>query len=192
MTQATEAAKQPRHKRKILFIKKEFQAKFILKFCLIILFGAIVSTLILYLFSQGTVTTSFQHSRLVVRNTGSAILPAVIYTNLITLAMISVAAIMVTLYISHKIAGPLFRFERDLEEVSAGNLTKRIRLRGKDQMVEMADILNKMVEGLHQRMVGFRDDLVNVRDEAAKAKASDEVLKRLEELKERLERRFTL
>lgn len=63
------------YKRRQYFIKKEFQVKFILKFCLLIVFGAIISTGLLFLFSQDTLTSSFQQSRLVIKSTGLAILP---------------------------------------------------------------------------------------------------------------------
>ena len=73
---------QQTQQRKTHLIKKEFQYKFILKFCLIILAGVIVSTSLLFAFSQDTLTSSFNQSRLVIRSTGYAILPAVVYTNL--------------------------------------------------------------------------------------------------------------
>jgi len=131
-------SKKPTYKRRQYFIKKDYQLKFILKFCLIILAGSIISTGVLFLFSQGTLTSSFEHSRLIIRNTGIAIMPAVILTNIITLILISIAAVVVVLFISHKIAGPMFRFEKDLKEIGEGNLTKTIALRNKDQFTKMA------------------------------------------------------
>ena len=107
------------------FIKKDFQTKFILKFCLLLLAGVIVSTGLLFLFSQDSLTSSFQNSRLVIKNTALAILPTVVYTGLITLALLAIATIIVTLFISHRIAGPMFRFEKELKEIGEGNLTKK-------------------------------------------------------------------
>jgi len=40
-------------KRRIYLVKKDFQLKFILKFCLILLAGVIVSTGLLFFLSQG-------------------------------------------------------------------------------------------------------------------------------------------
>ena len=93
-------------KRSHYFIKKDFQARFILKFCLLLLVGVIVSTGLLFLFSQDTLTSSFQDSRLVIENTALAILPTVVFSGLITLILLTIATIAVTLFISHKIAGP--------------------------------------------------------------------------------------
>ena len=123
------------------FIKKDFQTKFILKFCLLLLAGVIVSTGLLFLFSQDSLTSSFQNSRLVIKNTALAILPTVVYTGLITLALLAIATIIVTLFISHRIAGPMFRFEKELKEIGEGNLTKKVSLREKDQAQKLTQIL---------------------------------------------------
>ncbi|MCK5324345.1 MAG: hypothetical protein KAJ45_09365, partial [Desulfobulbaceae bacterium] len=127
-----------RYKRRNYFIKKEFQSKFILKFCLILLGGIVLSTGLLLAFSRDTLTTSFDHSRLVVENTGMALLPSIIYTNLITLGLITLAAIVVTLFASHKIAGPMFRIEKELKSIGAGKLDRQISFRQNDQAVEIA------------------------------------------------------
>jgi len=59
--------KQP-DKRRSYFVKKDFQFRFILKFCLLLFIGVIISTVLLPLFSWATLTSSFQQSRLVVNS----------------------------------------------------------------------------------------------------------------------------
>ena len=105
------ARQKPQFRRRNYFVKKDFQLGFIVKFCALVLLGVVISTGLLLFFSQDTLTSSFQQSRLVIRNTAWAILPAALLTNLITLGLISFATILVTLFISHKLAGPLFRFD---------------------------------------------------------------------------------
>jgi methyl-accepting chemotaxis protein len=181
-----------RHKRKKYFIKKDFQFRFILKFCSLVLVGVIVSTALLVFFSKGSLTSSFENSQLVIKNTASAILPAVIYTNLITLGLISIAAVTITLFVSHKIAGPMYRFENELKEISQGNLTKHVQLRNRDQMTDIVNQLNEMVSGLNARISGIRsevDRLVQVTD------AQDlpvEVRNQVKELQKRMNDSFTL
>ena len=180
------------YRRKNYFIKRDFQSKFILKFCLIILIGTILSTGLLFLFSQGTLTSSFQQSRLVIKNTSLAILPAVIYTNLITLGMITLATIVVTLFVSHKIAGPLFRFEKELKEIEKGNLTKSIKLRKKDQTTDMADSLNKMSAGLHEKVLDIRIGVENLIESASKQNAPQELIEDLNHLHQKIGMNFKI
>jgi methyl-accepting chemotaxis protein len=174
------------YKRRQYFIKKDFQFKFILKFCLIVLIGTILSTGLLFLFSQGTLTSSFQQSRLVIKNTSLAILPALIYTNLITLGLITLATIVVTLFVSHKIAGPLFRFEKELKEIEKGDLTKSIRLRKKDQTTDLADSLNKMTAGLHEKVLDIRTGVENLIESASKQNAPQELIEDLNHLHQKI------
>jgi len=49
-----------------MYVKKDFQFRFILRFCLLLFIGVVMSTVLLFLFSQDTLTSSFQQSRLVV------------------------------------------------------------------------------------------------------------------------------
>lgn len=179
-------------KRKTYFIKKSFQFRFILKFCLVILAGVIVSTGILFFFSSGTLTSSFQDSRLVIKNTSLAILPVVLYTNLITLGLITIASIAVTLLVSHKLAGPMFRFEKDLEEIAKGNLSKRIRLREKDQMMDFAESMNNMINSLHAKMLDVQTGMDQVIESASREKVPKEIIEEWNRLRQGIDTKFQL
>ena len=179
-------------RRRKYFIKRNFQLKFVMEFCAVVLGGVIISTALLFFFSQGTLTSSFSHSRLVIRNTGAAILPAVIYTNLIVLGLISIAAMLVTLLVSHKIAGPLFRLEKELQDIGAGNLRTKMSLRKKDQMEEVADGLNRMVQSLHERVVKIRDGIAEVKETAIARNAPDVVIGQLSQVEKQIEDNFVL
>ena len=168
--------------RKRYFIKKDFQAKFILKFCSLILGGVFISTGLLFLFSQDTLTSSFNHSRLVIENTALAILPSIVYTSLITLGLLTIATIIVTLFISHKIAGPMFRFEKELKEIGEGNLTKKIMLRNKDQAAELADCINDMTAGLQEKVSRIRAELEHILESTRKQDTPREIIDGLEHL----------
>ncbi|HBF43765.1 MAG TPA: hypothetical protein DDW42_09110 [Desulfobacteraceae bacterium] len=178
------------YKRKQYFVKKGYQFKFIFKFCLIILIGSVISTGVLFLLSQGTLTSSFEHSRLVVNNTSFAILPAVIFTNIITLVLISLASIVVVLLISHKIAGPLFRFEKEIKEIEKGDLTKKIILRKKDQITDMAKGLNKMTESLHDKVFAIQTDVDQLIELASKQEIQGSFIKKLNNLHQSIHKHF--
>lgn len=180
------------YKRRTYFIKKDFQFRFIFKFCLLVLLGAIVSTAVLAYFSSETLTSTYEESRLVIEKTSVAILPAVIYTNLITLVLISAAAIGVTLLVSHKLAGPMFRFEADLKTIGQGDLTKEVRLRKEDQLKDLVQSLNGMTAGLHDKVANIRSEIVEARDLASRNPDTAAVGHRLDEILTRIDERFVL
>ncbi len=180
------------YQRRNYFIKKDFQFKFIMKFCLILIAGIIVSTGLVFLFSQQTLTSSFDNSRLVVEQTGYAIMPTLIITNLITLGIITLAAIGVTLFVSHKIAGPMFRFEQDIKKIAQGDLSVRINLRQKDQFSEMANAFNKMALNLHKKILLIDKQANKILTAKTESKIDAEHEKMILELKETINKNFSL
>ena len=186
------SVKRKAEKRKIYFIKKEFQFYFILKFCLLIFVGVILSTGILFLFSQNTLTTSFQHSRISINNTGVAILPSVIYTNLITLGLVALAAIFVTLFVSHKIAGPMFRFQKELKSIGDGDLSRKVTNRKKDQITEISDSLNAMIESLNKKVLDIKTEVETILQTAGSQNTPEELIEKLNHLNEQIDNSFKI
>lgn len=178
------------YKRSHYFVEKEYQFKFILKFCLIVIGGTLLSTVLLLLFSQGTLTSSFENSRLVLRNTASAILPEVILTNMVTLLFITSATVVTVLFISHKIAGPMFRFEKELKKIGQGDLTINIVLRKNDQFKNMAESLNTMTEGLKTKVVDVQKELEQILESARKEKYPERLIDDMEHLHQSIHRYF--
>ena len=180
------------YKRRIYYIKKDFQFRFIFKFCMLVLVGGLVSTGILTFFSKGTLTSTFDNSRLVIERTSMAILPAVVYTNLITLVLITMATVGVTLMVSHKLAGPLFRFEADLKMIGDGELNKKVRLRKEDQLKDMVQSLNDMTESLHGKVSAIRTQIRQTRDFAAETEGAGMIVERLDAVLNDMEEKFIL
>ncbi|MFN3480951.1 MAG: HAMP domain-containing protein [Thermodesulfovibrionales bacterium] len=61
-----------------------------------------------------------------------------------------------SLFLSHRIAGPLYRFEKSIEEIIKGNLSFRIKLRKKDEAKELAEAINRMIETLSSYLSQIR------------------------------------
>jgi len=62
----------------------------------------------------------------------------------IYLAMI----LLISLYISHRFAGPIYRFEKSADIVASGDLTHRVALRTGDELKELQDKFNAMLAAL--------------------------------------------
>jgi len=54
---------------------------------------------------------------------------------------------------THRIAGPMYRFEKYINEVGSGRLRADLRIRKKDQFQNMVGALNKMTEDLKHGLV---------------------------------------
>ena len=167
-------------------VDKKFQTKFIIKFASLIIVATAVSGALVYLMARSTVTTSFENSRLAIKSTADFILPSVLLSSAIVIASLGITTIIIALITSHRIVGPLYRLEKDLKEVSAGNLQTRFSLRKSDEMKSLAEGLNLMVEGLKNDAVSIKKISSEIETalsanniESAKSKLND--LKRIME-----------
>jgi len=100
-----------------------------------------------------------------------------------------------SIYLSHKIAGPLYRLEKDVKALAQdGDLTRVFRLRKRDEMQEMVEALNVLVNGFREKLVESsrvrEHELENIREVAQEiaegSKEKEQRLRRLEEITERL------
>lgn len=66
-----------------------------------------------------------------------------------------------SIFISHKIAGPIYRFEKQAKAVGEGDLTLKFKLRKGDELKELADVLEKMVGALRNKI---KDALESVKE----------------------------
>lgn len=124
------------YKRRHFFIKKGFQVRFMLLFCLLILFWGGLSACLVFYLSKGDLTSWFTSSGLAVTDTAVYLLPTILLTNLIATILIAISTIVVTLFVSHKIAGPIFRLEKDIDVIAKGDLSFRVKFRKGDQLKE--------------------------------------------------------
>lgn len=143
--------KKPVFRRKNYFIKKKFQIDFSIKFLILIVLEAVLAIGLFIYLSKGTLTTGYFGSDLRIAKTSEFFLPTLLLSNLVILGVTGIVGIVVMIFISHKIAGPLYRFEQTLADISNGNLTHRFNLRQNDQLIQLAESINKFTEAMDKR-----------------------------------------
>lgn len=126
-----------------IYIKKRFQTDFSIKFLILIAIESVVAIALFIYMSRGTVITGYSNYELVIAKTGDYFLPTLVIINLAVIGVTAAAGFIFMLLESHKIAGPLYRFEKSLEETGGGNLTNRFNLRTTDQMHFLAQKVNE-------------------------------------------------
>jgi methyl-accepting chemotaxis protein len=75
-----------------------------------------------------------------------------------TMWIVFVLMVLHILYVTHKIAGPLYRIRSVLSYVGSGNLTARARLRRGDYLTKDADAVNAMAGELDDKIGRMRDE----------------------------------
>ena len=67
---------------------------------------------------------------------------------IVKLMLYLVLILLISLYVSHRFAGPIYRFEKSAQIVSSGDLTHRVSLRTGDELLELQEEFNGMLASL--------------------------------------------
>ncbi|HNS10048.1 MAG TPA: methyl-accepting chemotaxis protein [Candidatus Ozemobacteraceae bacterium] len=183
-------------RRKKYFIKPGFQSRLTAIFILIVIIVANIVGALVYGFSVEKLESNLvEEAKLPVdsKQLGQALLPGVIIAELISIFVVAFICIFVT----HTIAGPVYRMEKVVRNIGEGDLTHFIKLRPKDELKDLADAMNEMTMGLRNKIISFKENVASIRDGVTLAKSTgnvsklDDVLKNLESMEESLHS-FTL
>jgi methyl-accepting chemotaxis protein len=140
-------------------IKRQMQIRLFIKVLGIILIGVGLMAVVFYFFSNREIHSSYRQFHIHANNFLELLRPTVI----LSIALALLASIAITIFLPIKIAGPLFRIERDIKEkVMNGDLTVRFILRKGDEVGELANAINSCLEGLGHRIEAIQklaDDL---------------------------------
>jgi methyl-accepting chemotaxis protein len=79
-----------------------------------------------------------------------------------------IVILIVSIVISHRLAGPLYKFEKSAEMVAGGDLTQRMRLRKDDHLGELQNRFNDMVSNIQNKVNRDRRTAVEVSAELQK------------------------
>ncbi|OGP21076.1 MAG: hypothetical protein A2054_00680 [Deltaproteobacteria bacterium GWA2_55_10] len=132
-------------------LQRAFNLRFGLKLCLITLLGGAGLLALLYLSLDADVGGSYTQAIYTIYDLKLRILPLIFASSysMLVLAVVAIAVAVISVLYSHKIAGPIFRLERNMEQIGSGDLTVSTRFRGGDQLSLLADDLNSMVRSLN-------------------------------------------
>ena len=139
------------YKRRNYYIDKKFQTKFIVKFWLIVAIGSLFTAAAVYWLAQNSTTVGIIDGHVAVHTTAEYLLPLMAQTVSIELLVVSLFTIIMTLFISHKIAGPLYHLSMTFKKLGAGDLTG-LHLRQGDQLQEVATSYNEAVQQLNDKV----------------------------------------
>lgn len=185
----------PPFRRRNYFIKKRFQLDFSAKFLIIIVLeAALAAGLFLYL-SKGTLTAGYAGAELKVARTYDFFLPLLLLSNLIIVAITAAIGIIVFIFLSHRLAGPLYRFEKVLSDLGKGDLTQRFKLREKDEFIELekginalSAVMDKNIGEVKSGIAELAKTVSEIKAAAANPSARQQVEKLLQEASDKLKK----
>jgi methyl-accepting chemotaxis protein len=152
------------YSRRNYFIDKQFQGKFIMKFCALVVVSSLLIAALIFVLSQNSTTVAIENTKVQVKTTSDFILPVLIQTVIIVSIFTALAVIILTLFISHQISGPLFRLKREIDKLKDGDLGRNFNIRSSDQLQALSKSLNDMCISLRQKYVDVKDRCLELKE----------------------------
>ena len=171
-----------KNKRHIYYIEKGFQTRWIIKFCVLVALGSLLTIGLVYWLAQHSTTVTIDRGQVAVRTTVDYLLPLMTQTVLIQLVIMTLATIVMMLFISHKIAGPLYHLKMMFKGLAQGDIAASMRIRKGDQLQIVVDAYNEAVSQLNHKITKLKDTTAALGNKAPSMKDGD-VKQHIEELK---------
>lgn len=132
-------------RRKMVFINKKLQLHYVLFVFLAMIVTTLISVGGAYYLIWQTIAAELAIPEII----AETLLPALNKVNimlLVSLPLVFLVIILLAVAVSHRIAGPIYRVERDLEEIVKGDYSRRIKFRVGDDLQELAEGINKLLD----------------------------------------------
>lgn len=114
-----------------------------------------------------------------------------LHTNLWPIVLIFLIAISLhSIYTSHKIVGPLYRFNLIFKAIKEGNLPKSVHLRTRDYLNSEMEAINDMTETLRSKVTGIQQQQAILNEvfsklmEMSSRASKDEIMEKIKILTE--------
>lgn len=145
--------------RKKYFIEKHFQSKVILFTILLLMLYTLLFVLILFV--PYMIPLSFDYP--LTEQADAARMLLSLHTSIWpALAVVILSLSVLSIFISHKVAGPLFRLKRSLAEIAAGSIDKDMKFRKRDELHDIADSVNLVIRELRILVGALQNDHASV------------------------------
>lgn len=143
MTQPTP----PQFQRRTIFIKKNLQVRYMTLILVSVLCGLAIMTLEL----TATLNDLFDAYPVLIQPIYDEFLP-IVSSFFYKIAIYVLFVVIISAILSHKMAGPVYRFEQICKAIAKGDFSQRVHLRQGDRLTELQDEFNKMMDVVEARI----------------------------------------
>lgn len=176
---------------RVSFVNWRFQVKFVVKFVRAVLIGVALTCIIFYLLTYKELGGKYSEALFTLYGLSQNIIPAMFVTGAIVIIVVGFSVLALALVNSNKIAGPIYRVERNLELMGKGDLTIKTAFRTHDAINRLAEGMNDATESLNNRLCTVVNDMRKIREETERLRTEpehpvDDLLELIETAKENL------
>jgi methyl-accepting chemotaxis protein len=149
----------------LTLVERDFKLRFGVKFCLLTIIGMLAITLFLFFATSESLGGSYRSAIYTIYNLKINIFPLLFssFYSILILVVVTAAIAVISIFFSHRMAGPMVHLERSLEVIGSGDLTYSSKLRKGDQLLPISEEINSMVKSLNHKVRGSKDALLEIK-----------------------------
>jgi nitrogen fixation/metabolism regulation signal transduction histidine kinase len=140
-----------------------------LSFFIFAVLGSILYAAIFSMLTADSLTIVYKDNNLTIGKTPYILMAEMMKANWILILSGGVVGVIIAMFLTHRFAGPVFKLERAVREMAAGNLLADVRLRKGDEGKELAATINLLKETLTSNVKSMRELSAAMDDSIRKA-----------------------
>ncbi len=137
----------PQFKRRTIFIKKNLQVRYMMMIILSVLCGLAIMTFEI----TATLNDLFDTYPVLVQPIYDQFIP-IASEFFYKIAIYLLFVVLISAILSHKMAGPVYHFERVCKAIAKGDYSQRIHLRKGDQLMDLQEDFNAMMDRIEAEL----------------------------------------
>lgn len=145
-----------RYKRRIYILKDTAQPRYIFTYFVIFCLGVFLFSIVFSLLSMETTSIVYDNQYFSVGRTPAVLLTDLFGSGWVIVALGGILLFTVTVFLTHRISGPLFRLNASIKAMAEGDFSFRVVLRKKDDAKELAASLNHLSDVLSRKISDMR------------------------------------
>ena len=134
------------YRRTQYFIAKKFQLRYVGMILLLVSLTAVMCSYVIYYTMMLTMgdklANVYPQGRLI------SIVNMVNFRILLSMLLVAPLVVVIGIYASHKVAGPIYRIEKFLGSMADGDLSLSLALRRNDELISLADGINRVIDSV--------------------------------------------
>lgn len=144
------------YKRRNYLINKEMQGRHVLVYFTMVILGTALFSLLFGLFTSSTLSISYDNYTLQVGTTPKVLFLKFFTAQWLFILVGGLTVTVIAVFLSHRVAGPLYKLERSVDAMTHGDFATTIFLRRKDEGQALAAKLNQLGLMLSARILEMR------------------------------------
>lgn len=144
------------YKRRNYFINKELQGRHVLVYFSMVVIGSVLFSLLFGLITTNTMSISYDNYTLQVGTTPKVLFHKFFTAEWLFIVVGGLAVAVIAIFLSHRVAGPLYKLGHSVDDMIGGNFAADIYLRRKDEGQDLAGKLNQLNTMLSAKILEMR------------------------------------